>query len=472
MKCKSYTSKKEENKRGGIFQLIPFGIFIFLYLIITIFFFKKESSFINKNYSHQVISSFSFSGLSIFIAIIAIFFSLFTFPSSYNLSITEKIRIIIRKGSSSTLITMIYILILSSSFGYVLEKIGGINAAAEIGLQLIPKKYIMPGFFILVSIFSLSIGSATGTVATLLPFGLGLSNVLNVDPSFITALIISGSSFGDNLSLISDTTIATIQTTKCNIKRKLYKNIKLVLFPFLLTIVLLFYFNRGLNYEKNNSISTISIIFNFKKNLKILPFLFIIIFGLFGSDVLIILLLAIVSSCLVGFYQNTFTLQEIFNVFNDGFSNTKEMHEIFILTFLITSLSGIIEYTGGINYLINFIGKLRKNKIVTELIIILLTIIINFAVAINTVAILTVGKIASRIGDKCNISRERTACLIDTTSCIIWGFIPYAPHILLSINLSKVSIFEIFTNFYYQFFCFISIFISILFRRKSFNKNF
>jgi len=295
-------------RKSGFFQLTPFLLFVTLFFVSTIWFASKISP--------------------IFACLIAVIFSFVTFvePTSFN----DKVQLFISGASHSTVIAMAYIFIFTSVFTYVLEQIGGISAAVNISLQLIPGWFILPGFFIVIALFATAIGSSMGTIAAFLPIGVGLAHKIGVSPGLISGIVVGGAMLGDNLSIISDTTIAATQTTGCRMKDKFYANFWLVLPAFILTVIVLTFINNSLQIPPLNFVGVI----NGVSLIKILPYLLIITLALLGLDVIAVLVIGVLFAIGIGIYLGYFSWIQGSTLILEGFTQTRSIHEVLILSFL------------------------------------------------------------------------------------------------------------------------------------------
>ncbi len=420
------------------FQLTPFVVFVGLFLVSTIFLDSSISP--------------------IFSCLVAIIYSFFTFVDRSSLN--HKIAIFIEGGARPTVLSMVYIFIFTAVFTYVLKSIGGINAAVNIGLYFIPPEYILPGFFTVVGLFAVAIGSSMGTIAAFLPIGTAIAPKLGINPSMMAGIVVSGAMLGDNLSIISDTTIAATQTTGCDMKDKFRANISLVIPAFIMTVLILTYLNFSLAGEGYRDPS---ILLHFSDLIKVLPYGLVFITALMGFDVIAVLMGGIFLAGSIGIVQGEFSFSKATWLIVDGFSKGEGgIHEVLILALLVAGLSQIVEYNGGIAYLLERFSRRIKTKAGAEWSIALLIFLINAAVAINTVAILITGPVAQRIADKHGIEPKRTACLLDIVACICQGILPYAPQLLLAGAIAKVSSVSIIPYLHYQAAILLVLIVSIL----------
>lgn len=420
---------------GGLLQLAPFWLFVVLF-VVSMVFFKSAIS-------------------PIFFIIIAIIFSFFTFTK--KVSFNKKMKLIVEGAMQSTIVTMIYIYIFGTAFTYVLRLIGGVDSAVKLGMSIIPNNFILPGFFSIVSLFAVAIGSSTGAIATFLPIGLGFGSKMGIDPSLMCGLVVSGAMLGDNLSVISDTTVAATQTTGTKMVDKFRENIFLVIPAFLLTVGVLIYINSYYQADIFYAFASPT----WKDILRVLPYLFIFIFAFMGFNVIAVLIFGILCGIVTGIGLGVFSFTHGTSLFLEGFSVNPAIHEILVLVLLISGLAKIVEYNGGISYLLDKFSQRITGKGSAELHIAFLVSLICMATAINTIAILLTGPSAKKIADQYGISGKRTACILDIVACITKGILPYGHQLLLAGSIAGVSTVSIIPYLHYQAFIFLVIVASI-----------
>lgn len=408
-------------------SLLPLVLFVMLFMMSSLF----SSTPISPLFSCLV---------AIIVALV------FIFPA--DVPFNKRIELFVVGSSHTTAIATCYILFLSAIFSFVVTKIGGTQAAVNIGMTLLPDAYILPGFFTIVSLFATAIGSSMGTIAAFLPIGLGLATQLELDPAFMAGLVVGGAMLGDNLSIISDTTIAATQTTGCTMRDKFITNFKLVLPAFIMTCAVLIYYNAAIPVHTYATETTLSL----SDLLKVVPYLVLFVLAPCNIDVLALLVIAIISGMGIGIWQGIFTFTQSTHLLLEGFSGNSSIEEVIILVLFVAGLSYLIEYNGGITYLFEHISLRVKSRAAAELSVALLVFLVNMAVAINTIAILITGPVAKNVADKFGIARKRMASLIDITACICQGIIPYAPQLLLAGSLAKISSVSIMPYLYYQWF--------------------
>jgi Na+/H+ antiporter NhaC len=416
------------DRSHGLLLLTPFITFVALFVISALFFNAQLSPLCT--------------------CLVAIALGLMTLPQ--HLPFNKRMEIALDGSSQPTIIAMCYIFIFSAVFTHVLTLIGGLQAATNIGTYLIAPQYILPGFFSIVSLFATVVGTSMGAIAAFLPIGMGIAQQLGIDSALMAGVTVGAAMLGDNLSLISDTTIAAVQTVECSMQAKFKENLKLVIPACLLTIITLTIINGQLcNLQQLSSSQTP----NLRELISVSPYCIIICCALMGIDVIAVLLIGITCAIGIGIWQDYFSFIRGTGMFLEGFAqNAGGIQEVLILVLLVAALSHIVEYNGGIKYILNTLSKRINSPASAEWHIALLVFIVNAAVAINTIAILITGPVAKKIGDHIGISRARIAALIDIVACICQGILPYAPQLLLASSLSGVTTLAIMPHLHYQWF--------------------
>lgn len=364
------------------------------------------------------------------------------------------------KGAASTRIMyMIWIFVLAGAFAKTTEAMGAIDATVTLARNAIPANFLPAGIFIASCFVSFSIGTSVGSIVALTPVVTALAGQIGCDTAWMVAIVVGGSFFGDNLSFISDTTIAATQTQGCSMRSKFYTNILLVL-PAAITTLLIYAFN-GNSIETTGapgmSLATI---------LKCLPYLIVIIVALCGVNVLLVLTLGIVSAAVLGIAYGNFNGIELFTNIGDGVMG---MGELIIVTMLAGGLLELVRLNGGLAYLIQVTTAKVNSKRGAEFAITALTALANVCTANNTIAILSVGDISRDIAKQFKISPRRSASLIDTSSCFVQGIIPYGAQLLMASSLAGafISPMDIIPHLYYPMCVGLAVIVSIFIKKKN-----
>lgn len=370
----------------------------------------------------------------------------FTVASIYAVAITrgikleERIRQYSRGASDPNILLMIWIFVLAGAFATGAKSMGAIDATVNLILSLLPSSLLLPGLFIAACFISLSIGTSVGTVIALVPIALGLGESLGLSNAYVAAVVTGGAFFGDNLSFISDTTIAATRTQGCSMKDKFRANIAIVLPAAIIALTL--YFVVGLELpavrpsgEEGSFLLT-------------LPYLLVLVAAVAGMNVLGVLTLGIIACGAVGLGTGTLPAWDWIAALGSGITG---MGELIIVTLMAGGVLELIRYNGGIDYLLRHLTRGISGKRGAELTIAILVSVANLCTANNTIAILTTGKVSREITKQYGLDPRKTASILDTFSCFVQGLIPYGAQLLLASKLAGVSPMDIVPNLYYPF---------------------
>ena len=387
----------------------------------------------------------------------------FIVASVYAVAITrgstldERIEYFSKGAANTRIMYMIWIFVLAGAFAALAKAMGAVDATVQLTLNLIPSNYLPAGIFIAACFISLSIGTSVGTIVALTPVVTALATKLNCDTSWLVAIVVGGAFFGDNLSFISDTTIAATQTQGCSMRSKFRTNIRLVMPAAVVTLLLYAFSGNGIEEIETTAITV-------NDALKCIPYLTVIVCALVGMNVLLVLIIGIVIAGAMGLAFGAVGGISIFTEMGDGIMG---MTELILVTMLAGGLLEIVRINGGIDYLIRIVTLRMRTKRAAEFAITSLTALANICTANNTIAILTVADISRDISKKFGIQPRRTASLMDTTSCFVQGVIPYGAQLLIASGLAKVSPLEIIPSLYYPMCIGVMIVVSILVKRKA-----
>ena len=376
--------------------------------------------------------------------------------------LTKKIEIFALGMGKKDIMIMCLVFILAGAFTATANAIGGVDSAVNIAQNIIPPRYIISGIFIISALISLAVGTSCGTVAAIVPIAVSLSSHLQINPSFLIGAAVGGAMFGDNLSLISDTTIAATRTQNVAMRDEVIANFKIVFVPAILCTLfyLLPVFANGAVQDISHNIITIS------DYIKVLPYILLLILGILGVNVMFLLLIGTVLNISIGLYYSVFDIYQSFSIVGDG---TVSMANTLIVAMLAGGLLQMVRYNGGINFIIDKACCWVKSKKSCEFSICFLTAIINLFTANNTVAIITAGPIAKELSEKYSVKPVRTASLLDTTSCSIQGLIPYGAQILIATSLSSsiaISSFSIMKGLFYPLLMGLGVVVSLLISKE------
>ena len=370
----------------------------------------------------------------------------------------KKIEYFLMGCGDKNILMMGVIYLLAGAFATVSKSIGSVEAIVNLGIKYLSAEYILVGVFLIASFLSTSSGTSVGTIVSLSPIAFGLANSFGIDVNMVGAALLCGAMFGDNLSFISDTTIAATQTMGCEMKDKFKENIKIAFPAFLLSAIVFIYLGSNANTISANyqEIGEISMILIF-------PYLLVILLAMLGVNVFSVLILGILSSGLVGIFESSLSWLDSSKKIYDGFL---EMNDVFVLALFTGGISGIVEKLGGIDLLLSKIKTFAKGQKSAYLGIASLVSLSDAAIANNTIAIILTGKVAKKISDDHKLNPKLSASILDIFSCIVQGLIPYGAQILVLMELSgnQVDYFEMIKNTWYIYFLLVFAIISIVFQ--------
>lgn len=371
--------------------------------------------------------------------------SIYAVIISGGIPLYKRIDMYSKGAGASNLMLMLWIYVLAGAFAASAKGMGAIDATVNLTLCILPANLILPGLFLAACFISLSIGTSVGTIVALVPIAAGLANSTGSNLGLMTAVIVGGAYFGDNLSFISDTTVVATQTQGCKMNDKFKANFQIVA-PAAI-IVLVIYTILGSNIKLPANIPDIEYI-------KVLPYLAVLVTAILGMNVMAVLTLGTILCGIIGITYNFFDASQAYNTFGWFISMSNgviSMGELIIIAMMAGGMLEIIRTNGGINYIIENITKHVNSKRGAELSIAALVSLVNVCTANNTIAILTVGNISKKIGDQYGVDNRKAASILDTFSCFIQGIIPYSVQMLIAAGLANVSPLHILPYLYYPF---------------------
>lgn len=375
-------------------------------------------------------------------------------------TIDERFEGFIQGMGDSNVLTMCLIYLLAGAFSVLTKNTGAVDAAVQLGINIFPPSFLLPGIFILAALLSLAMGTSMGTISAIGPIAAGIAEKTGLPTPILFGALVGGAMFGDNLSVISDTTIAATKTQGAQMIDKFKENFKFAFPAAILSIVWLSFVKIDVMVIEHREIEFI----------KIIPYGLILVLALTGMNVFLVLFIGIITAAIVGFTViPQFGIQALGKNIFDGF---KEMQEIFLLSLMMGGLGKMMKDQGGIKFIQRFFEKIthvlsrggKFHRFFTELSLASSVSLANLAVANNTVAILICGDFFREVSQKENITPKRSASILDTFSSVIQGIIPYGAQILLASQLSKVSPLELAGSVTY---CYLLGAITILFMLKS-----
>lgn len=418
------------NKPNG-WALMPLVVFLCLYLV--------TSLIVNDFYKVPITVAFLVA-------------SVYAVATTKGLSLNDRILQYSSGAANKNIMLMLWIFILAGAFAQSAKAMGAIDATVNLTLLLLPDNLLLAGIFLASCFISLSIGTSVGTIVALTPVAAGIAMKTDVSLPFMTALVIGGAFFGDNLSFISDTTIAATRTQGCVMRDKFRVNF-LIAVPAAL-FVFIYYIIYGTQVESASEIHAI-------EWGKIIPYLIVLGTAIAGMNVTLVLLLGVLSTGIIGCIYGSFDLFGWFASMGEGITG---MGELIIITLMAGGMLELIRFNGGVDYILHHLTRHVSNKRGAELSIAALVSLANFCTANNTIAIITVGPLANNIAEQFRVDKRKSASILDTFSCVVQGLIPYGAQMLIAAELTKLSPISIIGYLYYPIILGIVALLSILLR--------
>lgn len=419
------------SKSKGILALSPIAVFLLFYLI--------SSIIIGDFYKMPISIAF----------IVAAIWAIITTP---KLTLSQRIDIFSQGAANPNILYMIWIFVLAGAFAALAKGIGAIDATVALALNTLPAQLIIPGLFLSACFISLSIGTSVGTVVALTPFAMEIAESMGANEAFFVAVVLGGSFFGDNLSFISDTTIAATRSQGCQMKDKFKANLYIAAPASLIALIIYIVFGQ---------ITTPIADIPSQNYWLIIPYLIVIATALAGINVLAVLTLGIASSIIIALSCTQYDLFDMCSFMGDGIL---DMGNLIVVTLLAAGLLNIIKHNGGIQFIIQWLTHRIHGSRGAQCCIALLVSVVNICTANNTIAIITVGELSHRIAEQFNLDPRKVASLLDTCSCIVQSIIPYGAQVLLAAGLSQLSPVAFMPYLYYPFALLIVVALSIIFR--------
>ncbi len=345
-------------------------------------------------------------------------------------SLSDKIDIFSKSGGEPTIILMVVIFLLAGAFYSIADAMGAVSSIVNLGLTVLPGNMLLPGLFMVGCVLSFSMGTSMGTITALAPIGVGIAQQTGLGVPLVLGTVVGGAMFGDNLSFISDTTIAAIRTQGVESRDKFKSNLLIVLPAVILTLIILSFLSGGNASLTSHEYSLV----------RILPYLAIIISALIGLNVMVVLGMGIGVGSIIGLAMGNFNMVELFGVLQRGMG---WMEDLAIISIVVGGLVGLMDYYGGINYLLEKVTSKVKTKKGAQLGIASLVSLIDIATTNNTISIITAGPLAKNMSSQYDIDPRRTASILDIFSSAFQGIIPYGGQLLLAAGIGKISPVEI-----------------------------
>lgn len=425
----------EKEKKGRAIALLPIGVFLIIFLGAGIVF--------KDFYAMPAIVAF----------LIALFVA---FLQNKELSFNKKIEVIAKGVGEENIITMSLIFLCAGGFSGAVTAAGGVDSTVNLGLSLIPAHFAVAGLFLIGCFISVSMGTSMGTIAALAPIAVGISEKTGFALSICIGAVACGAMFGDNLSMISDTTIAAVKTQGCEMKDKFKANFFIVLPAAIITVLIFWFVTRNMNFhlEENLSYSL----------WEVLPYMVVLLGALIGINVFVVLISGIVISLIVGVSMGHIALSEMFQVVGNGVTS---MYDITVISIIVACIVSLVKEHGGIQFILNLIKSKINGRRGAEFGIALLALFVDACTANNTVAIVMTGPIAKEISEEFDVDPRRSASLLDMFTSVGQGIIPYGAQLLSAATLTGLTPLQIIPNLYYPLLMGVCGVLAIIFRPQS-----
>lgn len=429
------------SNKKGLLALSP--LFLLIVLIVAFTVYSVDSS-------HQDTS------LSLTVAFMIS--SIYAVAISGGMPVRKRVDTYSKGAGANNLMLMLWIYVLAGSFAASAKAMGAVDATVNLALSILPASMILPGLFLAACFISVSIGTSVGTVVALVPIAAGLAHSMDANVGMMTAIIVGGAYFGDNLSFISDTTVVATQTQNCKMSDKFKVN-SMIVVP-AAVLVLIAYSVMGVGLQAPTHINEV-------EYMKVLPYLIVLVTAIAGMNVMAVLTLGTLLCGAIGIGSHllgTSGSYDLFGWFSAMGNGIIGMGELIIIAMMAGGMLEIIRENGGIDFIINKITAHVNSKRGAELSIAALVSMVNICTANNTVAILTVGNISKKIGDRFGVDNRKAASILDTFSCMVQGLIPYGVQMLLAAGLANLSPMDILPYLYYPLAIGVAALLAILLR--------
>lgn len=429
------------SNKKGLLALSPLFLLIILIVAFTVY---------SVDSSHQDTS------LSLTVAFMIS--SIYAVAISGGMPVRKRVDTYSKGAGANNLMLMLWIYVLAGSFAASAKAMGAVDATVNLALSILPASMILPGLFLAACFISVSIGTSVGTVVALVPIAAGLAHSMDANVGMMTAIIVGGAYFGDNLSFISDTTVVATQTQNCKMSDKFKVN-SMIVVP-AAVLVLIAYSVMGVGLQAPTHINEV-------EYMKVLPYLTVLVTAIAGMNVMAVLTLGTLLCGAIGIGSHLLGASgsyDLFGWFSAMGNGIIGMGELIIIAMMAGGMLEIIRENGGIDFIINKITAHVNSKRGAELSIAALVSMVNICTANNTVAILTVGNISKKIGDRFGVDNRKAASILDTFSCMVQGLIPYGVQMLLAAGLANLSPMDILPYLYYPMAIGVAALLAILLR--------
>lgn len=429
------------SNKKGLLALSP--LFLLIVLIVAFTVYSVDSS-------HQ--------DTSLSLTVTFMISSIYAVAISGGMPVRKRVDTYSKGAGANNLMLMLWIYVLAGSFAASAKAMGAVDATVNLALSILPASMILPGLFLAACFISVSIGTSVGTVVALVPIAAGLAHSMDANVGMMTAIIVGGAYFGDNLSFISDTTVVATQTQNCKMSDKFKVN-SMIVVP-AAVLVLIAYSVMGVGLQAPTHINEV-------EYMKVLPYLIVLITAIAGMNVMAVLTLGTLLCGAIGIGSHLLGASgsyDLFGWFSAMGNGIIGMGELIIIAMMAGGMLEIIRENGGIDFIINKITAHVNSKRGAELSIAALVSMVNICTANNTVAILTVGNISKKIGDRFGVDNRKAASILDTFSCMVQGLIPYGVQMLLAAGLANLSPMDILPYLYYPLAIGVAALLAILLR--------
>lgn len=425
----------EKEKKGRAIALLPIGVFLIIFLGAGIVF--------QDFYAMPAIVAF----------LIALFVA---FLQNKELSFNKKIEVIAKGVGEENIITMSLIFLCAGGFSGAVTAAGGVDSTVNLGLSLIPAHFAVAGLFLIGCFISVSMGTSMGTIAALAPIAVGISEKTGFALSICIGAVVCGAMFGDNLSMISDTTIAAVKTQGCEMRDKFKANFFIVLPAAIITVLIFWLATRNMSFQLEENLNY--------SLWEVLPYMVVLLGALIGINVFVVLISGIVISLIVGVSMGHIALSEMFQVVGSGVTS---MYDITVISIIVACIVSLVKEHGGIQFILNLIKSNINGRRGAEFGIALLALFVDACTANNTVAIVMTGPIAKEISEEFDVDPRRSASLLDMFTSVGQGIIPYGAQLLSAATLTGLTPLQIIPNLYYPLLMGVCGVLAIIFRPQS-----
>ena len=422
-------------RKGNPWALLPIGVFLLIFIGAGILF--------RDFYSMPAIVGF-------LIALVV------AFVQNRKVGFQEKVAIISKGIGDENIVTMCLIFLAAGAFSGAVRAAGGVESTVNLGLSIIPPSVAVVGLFIIGCFISVSMGTSVGTITAMAPIGVGIAEKTGIGLPICMGAIVCGAMFGDNLSMISDTTIAAVRTQGFEMKDKFRENFLIVLPAAIITGILFFLITRGNMASIEGGLDY--------QLVRVLPYLVVLAGALIGINVFLVLIAGTVLSLIVGIGTGAFQISEMFQKMGEGVTS---MYDITVISIIVAAIVALVKEYGGIEYILNVIKKRISGSKGGEFGISLLVLLVDCCTANNTVAIVMAGPIAKEISEEFHVSPKRSASLLDIFGSVGQGLIPYGAQLLAAAGLAGITPVAIMPYLYYPILMGISAVCFILFRKRN-----